>query len=238
MTVRDDASEAGGDIQRTDDSKDWLVIGWFTPDYRPLAVKLAGTLEAHGAPHHLFSKEKRHGVWDVRRKPSVIIEAMDAHPGKTLILMDVDCIVTGDLTPAARLTTDLAVSIKARPRKWQRGIVITLGSRVVVFRPTTQARSFVTDWVRLSEQAPVGASTEVGMAWAFVARPDVTYSHLDQRYAGLERDASHALDNVVVWHDSAHEKGQRTSLRNRIKSVERRWFRAGRTKSAMTKKIG
>jgi hypothetical protein len=238
MAMRDDAPGALGDLQRADSSKSWLVIAWFTPDYRALANKLAASLDAQGAPYHLFAKEKSHGRWDVRRKPSIVLEAMAAYPDKTLILMDVDCVVAGDLTPATQISTDLAVAVKARSSPWQRGIILTLGSRVVVFRPTEAARAFTAEWMRLSEQAKVGKSTEVGMAWAYVLRPDVTYTHLDQRYAGREIGAAYDLDNVVVWHDSEHEKESRLSIRNALKSIERRWFRAGRTKAAMQKKLG
>ncbi len=238
MAIRDDAPGALGDLKRLDSTKAWLVIGWFTPDYRPLAAKLAASLDAHGAPYHLFAKDKVHGGWDVRRKPSIVLDAMAAYPDKTLILMDVDCIVSGDLTPATQISSDLAVSVKARQSPWQRGVILTLGSRVVVFRPTTAARSFAAEWMRLSEQAKVGTSTEVGMAWAYVLRPDVSYTHLDQRYAGREVGTGYDLDKVVVWHDSEHGKGRGLSIRNALKSIERRWFRAGRTKAAMQKKAG
>jgi hypothetical protein len=233
--MRDDAP---GDLHRPDNNKTWLVIGWFTPDYRPLAAKLAASLDAHGAPYHLFAKEKVHGGWDVRRKPSIVLDAMAAYPDKTLILMDVDSVVSGDLTPATQIQGDLAVSVKARQSPWQRGVILTLGSRVVVFRPTPGARAFVEEWMRHCEQAKVGSSAEVGMAWAYVLRPDISYTHLDPRYAGREIGTSRDLDNVVVWHDSEHEKGRRPSLKGVLKDIERRWFRAGRTKAVLQKKLG
>ncbi len=236
--MRDDAPAAAGDFRKPDDKRPWLVIGWFTPDYRPLASKLAASLDAHDAPYHLFAREKSHGRWDVRRKPSIVLEAMAAYPDKTLILMDVDCIVGGDLAPATQISSDMAVSVKARQSPWQRGVIMTLGSRVVVFRPTEGARTFVAEWMRLCEQAKVGSSAEIGMAWAYVLHPEISYSHLDQRYAGREIGTGYDLDNIVVWHDSEHEKGHRLSIRAALKGIERRWFRAGRTKAALQKKLG
>ena len=76
-------------LQKADTTKAWLVFGWFTPDYRPLADKLAASLDEVGAPYHLFAEEKSHGRWDVRRKPSIVLDAMAAYPDKTLVLMDV-----------------------------------------------------------------------------------------------------------------------------------------------------
>ena len=69
---------------------DWLVIGWFTEDstYRPLAEAFGANLSQHGAPFHLFAKPSL-GAWNTRWKPAVVLEAMDAYPGKTLVLMDV-----------------------------------------------------------------------------------------------------------------------------------------------------
>src|SRR5262245_42953256 len=77
--------------------EDWLVIGWFTEDatYRPLAERFATNLAEHGAPFHLFAKPVLGKGWNTWRKPSVVLEAMDAYPGKAIVLMDVDCTVRG-----------------------------------------------------------------------------------------------------------------------------------------------
>jgi len=230
------ADDARGDIQRVDAGKDWLVSGWFTPDYRPLAAKLAANLDAQGAPYHLFAKEKHPRGWDATRKASVVLEAMDAHPGKTLVLMDVDCIVGGDLAPLTQFEGDIAVAVKARPSPLWRGVVITLGSRVVAFRPTAKARSFVSEWHQLCGQSKTG-SAEDAMAWAYVRRPDVSYILLDPRYEGREVDAGYNASDIVIWHESAHEKGSGRSLKMTLKHIERRWFRSGRTKAAIETKI-
>jgi len=233
----DHAPARAGDIRCVDASKDWLVCGWFTPDYRPLAAKFATNLDAHGAPYHLFAEEKHPDGWDTRRKPSVALKAMDAYPGKTLVLMDVDCIVRGDITPATHIAADVGVSVKARQSLRQRGITITLGSRVVIFRPTEGARAFAAEWMRLCDQAKIG-SAEDSMVWAYTLRPDISYTHLDPRHAGREIGAGYDLDNIVIWHESEHEKGHWRSLKMALKHFERRWFRAGRTKAAMQTKLG
>jgi hypothetical protein len=94
---------------------DWLAIGWFTEDstYRPLAEALAANLSQHGAPFHLFAKPSL-GAWNTRRKPAVVLEAMDAYPGKTLVLMDVDCRLRGDIEPVTQIGGDVGIVVIAR----------------------------------------------------------------------------------------------------------------------------
>jgi hypothetical protein len=211
---------------------DWLVIGWFTedPTYRPLAEAFAANLAEHGAPYHLFAKPAGKG-WSTRRKPSVVLEAMDAHPGKTLVLMDVDCIVRGDIAPVAAISGDVGITVLARNmrkrREWRHWIATEASSRVVVFRPTEGARAFLRRWADQIERSHVNHD-EHSMVWAFLASPDVSFSYIPQTYSG--REASKLPDGVIV-HDSAHDR-QRRHERGLIKHLLRmieRPFRTGRT---------
>jgi|RhiMethySRZTD1v2_1073278.scaffolds.fasta_scaffold846012_3 hypothetical protein len=99
--MRDDLSLSGDLIGGQ--VGDWLVTGWFTPNYRPLAEAFAANLSEHGAPFHLFAKPSL-GAWNTRRKPAVVLEAMDAYPGKTVVLMDVDCRLRATSSPWRRST--------------------------------------------------------------------------------------------------------------------------------------
>jgi hypothetical protein len=67
---------------------DWLVIGWFTPDYRPVAEKLAASLIAHGAPFHLMAKPKLGKGWNTLRKPSVVLELQERRRTQAGVLAD------------------------------------------------------------------------------------------------------------------------------------------------------
>jgi hypothetical protein len=171
------------------------------------------------------------GQGGVLRKAAVVLDTMDAYPGKTLVLMDVDCIVRGDVAPVTNIATDVALTIKPRLSRnllrWQRRLLVTVGSRVMVFRPTEGARSFAQEWDRLCSQTKSGRSAEIPLAWAFLLRPDVTYTQLDKKYAGREADVSgNAPSDAVICHDRAH--GKRTLLR----AIEQHLFRKGRTKGA------
>jgi hypothetical protein len=219
---------------------DWLAIGWFTPDYRPLAEKLAASLREHGAPFHLFARTKPVKGWSTHQKPAVVMAAMDAYPGKTLVLMDVDCIVTGDIAPVTRIAGDVGLAIKARRGRRSR-IVFTLSSRVVVFRPTPGARVFAEMWD--AECVASGRlNDEPAMAWAFIKHPELAYSHLDQRYIGREVDAANSIDGITIWHDSAHERARRRSspvkrFRDAVKSVEKLFFRRGATRAELQREL-
>src|SRR5688572_28398855 len=135
--MRDDLS-ASGDLVGGQVG-DWLVTGWFTPDYWQLAEAFAANLTEHRARYHLFAKPKSERGWNTWRKPSVVLEAMDAYPDRTIVLMDVDCAVRGDIAPLTRIEADVGLNMKARqPRthgRWKRRLTISISSRVVTFRP-------------------------------------------------------------------------------------------------------
>jgi hypothetical protein len=77
------------DLHSANQQTSWAVIGWFTPDYRPLAQSFAANLSQNSVPFHLFAREKQGHGWSTLAKPAVVLKAMERHPGKTLILMDV-----------------------------------------------------------------------------------------------------------------------------------------------------
>lgn len=226
-----------------EDQRGWLAIGWFTPDYRPLAETFAANLDQHGVPYHLFAKPALDGGWDTRRKPSVVLEAMSRYPSKTLVLMDVDCIVRGDITPVVVGDgADVGFTIKARPvsgrdRQSRKRVTLTVSSRVAVFRPTDGARAFVREWERLCDRAGAGGDEE-HMVWAYLLRPDISYVQIDQRYAG--REVSGDVENAIIVHNSVHDKAEQAwwSPMPALKAFERRWLRTGHTKAAMDHRIG
>ena len=194
----DTLAETAGDITGGTVG-DWLVIGWFTPDYRPLAEAFAANLAEHGAPFHLFAKPKLAPGWNTSRKPAVVLEALDAYPGKTVVLMDVDCIVRGDVAPVANIAGDVGITVLARNMKrrdkWQHWIAAECSSRVVVFRNTDGARAFARRWAEQIEQSNVNHD-EHSMIWAFLSCPDVRFDYIDPAYSG--REVSQLPDGVIV----------------------------------------
>jgi hypothetical protein len=221
---------------------DWLVIGWFTPDYRPLAETFSANLAEHGIPFHLFARPKLARGWNTQQKPSVVLDAMDVYPGRILVLMDVDCTCRGSIDALSYIDGDVGINIGARQarkgRAWQKGIIIVASSRVVVFRPTHGACAFVKEWERLChaggiDESRAGGGDETAMAWAYLRCSQVDYAYLHSRYVGQEAGVS-APDAVIV-HDSVHDKALLripgwTGAKAMLRTFERRFLRTGRTK--------
>ena len=215
----------------------WLVTGWFTPDYRPLAEAFAANLSERGAPYHLFAKPAL-DAWNTLRKPTVVLEAMDRYPDQTIILADVDCVIRGDIAPAAQIRGDVGVTVIARNtrkgRRWSHSLLVELSSRVVIFRPTDGARAFAQAWADEIERSTI-RHDENSMAWAYLSSPGVRFDYIDQAYSGRETGT---VPDAVIVHDSAHDE-QRRAARGRFKQAlrafERRFLRTGRTRSSRLK---
>jgi hypothetical protein len=235
---------AGADDLRGGTPRDWLVIGWFTPDYRPLALRFAANLALHDVPFHLFARPKLSEGWNTSQKPSVVLDAMDDYPGKALILMDVDCVVNGNVAPAAILDGDVGITVIAQnvpgrmdrrlrhgaERKWHHWIAVECSSRVVVFRPTAGARAFVEEWRERVETSTFNHD-EHSMVWAYLRCPEVAFRYIDARYSGRELAQ---LPDAVIGHDSEHGKlkaERRGGISALLRALERRYLRTGRTQS-------
>jgi hypothetical protein len=223
---------ADGDI-RGGQVGHWLLVGWFTPNYRPLAQRFAADLEQHGTPFRLFAKPAL-GTWSTSRKPSVVIEAMDLYPGKTIVLADVDCIIQGDVAPVADVAGDVGICVIAKNvvkgetiRPW---LSVETSSRVVVFKPTDGARTFAQRWAAEIERSST-KHDEHALSWAYLRSQDVRFEFIDQAYSGREISI---YPDAVIAHDSAHEKQRRDDM-SVLKRVLRRIekpFRTGRTKAS------
>ena len=222
----------------------WLVAGWFTPDYRPLAETFAANLAEHGAPYHLWAKPTLASGWNTSRKPSVVLEAMDAYPGKTLVLLDVDCMVKGDIEPLTQVAGDVGITViaqnvkghagrrlrRGRDAQWRHWIGVECSSRVVVFRPTAGARAFAEAWKRQVDTSTVNHD-EHSMVWAFLECQGVDFHYIDRRYSGRELSD---LPDAVIGHDSAHSNqkaGNRGRFKRALRAIERRWLRSGRMRT-------
>jgi hypothetical protein len=212
---------------------DWIAVGWFTPDYRPLAEAFAANLSAHGAPFHLFAKPADAG-WSTRRKPSVVLAAMHRYPGKTVVLMDVDCVVHGDIAPVAEVSGDVGIIVTARNvrrrRRWAHWLAVECSSRVVVFRPTEGARAFARTWADTIEQSDVDHD-EHSQAWAMLYSLGTTsFDFIPQRYSAREVGQ---IPDAVIEHDSAHDQERRAArgpFKTLLRRFEARFLRTGRTR--------
>lgn len=168
----------------------------------------------------------------------MVLEAMDAYPGKTVILMDVDCLVRGDIEPVTQIGGDVGIVVIARNvrrrRRWAHWLSVECSSRVVVFRPTEGARAFARTWADTIERSTVNHD-EHSMAWAYLSSPGIHFDYIDQRFSAREIGQ---IADALIEHDSAHDEARRAS-RGRFKTLlrefERRVLRTGRTRQSRLK---
>lgn len=185
----------------------FVVCGWFTPDYRHWWNRLRKNLDTIGAHHDFVERRKADGGWEIntQRKPAEILAAIERHPGKTIIFLDVDCAVTGrldDLAELAAIPGDVALYHRT---KWRRSGIVGGGPRTgtMVLRPTPKAREFVTQWCEASLQAPRYTVDQDSVKVALGRVPGLTVTYLDVRYCAVPADK---CASPVILHDRASQK--------------------------------
>lgn len=228
-----------------DTAQDWLVIGWFTPDYRPLAERFASNLATHSTPFHLFARSKVAAGWNTAQKPDVVLHAMSMYPDKTLVLMDLDCTIHGDVSPVIDVPGDVGITVTARnlrgrpdrhwrvgeDKRWKHQIAVERSSRVAVFKPTSGACAFALKW-RDQVVNSIVNHDEHSMVWAFLHSAGVQFSYIDAKYSGREAGQ---LPDAIIEHQSEHNRLKalgRSGFGEMLKSLERRYLRTGRTKAS------
>lgn len=191
------------DILSTASIDRWVVIGWFTPDYREMTTKLATLMDDFKTPYHFFEKRKPDGVaWEefTRMKPSIVLEAMARYPDKVLVLVDVDIDVRGSLAPMPEIAGDVAFYMKSRNPRGNR-IRFHCSSRAMVFKPTAGATAFVKVWGEKCAAAGRYVFDETMLMLALVECPETAFSALPARYSA--RDIDDAPSDAVLLHHSA-----------------------------------
>lgn len=134
----------------------WIVCGWYTPDYEHWFRKLELSLIEHGAPYDFQAVPKIAGGWERNtcRKAGFVLDALDRHPGKTVIFLDVDCVVTGSLGPLADLPCDIALNFAVLRKKRRINLVPLTGH--IVINQTPKARALMEAWARASDDPEFG----------------------------------------------------------------------------------
>jgi Nucleotide-diphospho-sugar transferase len=216
---RHGAERGLGDL-RSGVPKGWLVAGYFTPDYRHWTTPLIASLEAHGAPYHLFAWPACPLGRDAttRLKPQAILRAMDQYPTQTIIWLDVDCEIAGDLLPLTATRADLAARAvlkhpDRRRAKQQRRWLVIWRTGTLVIRPTPQARAFVEAWAERCATAQGDANDQDGFLEALTNASDITLEPLAAKWCAR---VGEGIAGTVVRHAggprgsvAAREKRQR-----------------------------
>ena len=178
---------------------DYIVAGYYTPDYAPWASALRASLYAHGQPYNLMAVPKADGGWEANtlRKATEVANAMSCHPDKVIIWLDVDCIVHGDLSPLAELWgVDVSVYMHGRRRRLG-GYKLHCITRTIVLRPTPGARDFVERWKELSAAARWGDVDQTTFLLAMGESTQTSFQPLERKWSAAEGEEG------IIVHDRA-----------------------------------
>ncbi|MFA5958263.1 hypothetical protein [Hyphomicrobium sp.] len=212
------------DIRRSFDS-DFVVIGFFTPNYEPSASAFSKNLIEHRISHHLYARPVLGDSWysQTRQKPTVLALARTDYPDRPLIFMDVDCTVRGDVSGILQSPGDLAMRTKGTALgSVRRALKPT--TRVLLLRPTAGADAFVAAWEAGCQHAGKGDSAEAVLIEVMSDSPErYAVGTLPLTYAGIE--LHDAPVNAVIVHDSIHDQ---TRPAWALRRSAQRYFRAGR----------
>lgn len=199
----------------------YMVCGWYTPDYAKWVAPLRLSLDRVHAPHDFVCVERERGGWELNtlRKPAMMEEAMRRHPGKTIIFLDVDAVVTGSLDELASINADIGVHFTIKVKS-NGNHALFARSGTMVLKPTRMARNFVSTWRSLSSGAPFGWVDQSTLLEAVLQTPGVTIEQLDVRYCATRKDL---VERPIVLHDNASAKERKVPpwLRALVGSVGR-----------------
>jgi hypothetical protein len=187
----------------------YIVCGWYTPDYTPWRDKLVASLDGLGIPHDIVEVEKREGGWELNTmsKPVQIAAAMRRHPDKRIVFLDVDCEVTGTLREfeaVAAIAGDVGCFVRTRFRS-NGSTLFRPRSGTLVFSPTAAARYFVAAWVALGAEAPRYAVDQDTMLVAFGKVSGLSITWLDLSACATAGDK---CAHPVILHDSASRESK------------------------------
>jgi hypothetical protein len=141
------------------------------------------------------------GSWEANTtaKPAQILAAIDRHPGKVVVFLDVDCEVKAPLDQLATITGDVGFYIRTRYRRFG-GIRFGARPGTVVIRPTAAARTYVEAWAAAAREAPLGSVDQSAQMVAMGRVPWCSFTMLPVEYCATVGDKVQA---PIVLHDRA-----------------------------------
>jgi hypothetical protein len=126
---------------------------------------------------------------------------MRDYPGQTLVLMDVDCKVRGDISDLILLEPDVILTLKRKATKL--GEALLPCSRVIVVKPTKGGATFVRSWQEGCRNGSKGSDETALIKTIEQSGGAFSIGALPQRFTGTElRDAK---ANAIIVHKSVHD---------------------------------
>lgn len=204
-----------------------IVTGFYTPDYQPLAIKFSDNLQAHGVPHVLYDVPKAAWARAILLKPQIVARAMADHPGATVILMDIDCLISSTVAPVADFNGDISLFVGVRFKKAvgkkRTRLRVLPSSRIIAWKPTPKSRALLDNWASFCEehQADVPQTDDEQILMLAIGKTaGLAVNVIEGRYSA--RDPQYALPDSVVIHHSAHNQKLERSFKYRFKKIKRR----------------
>jgi hypothetical protein len=135
-----------------------IVCAWHTRSHRHWAFALQATCELTGHEHDVIEVPEAPSGWEANtcQKARHLLAAMDKYPNRSIVFVDVDCEVKGDLSPLVDLPGDFGIHFIVKRRS--NGARMRLRSGTLVVRPTPAARRLVEAWAVESALARTGWS--------------------------------------------------------------------------------
>ena len=193
----------------------YVVVAWYTPDYRELAAKFQSNLVAFGIPYQFLAYPKEVSSRNFRRrthcKPEVVASSLKFNPDKAIVLMDVDCIVRDKIDDMIRPGLDVSMGFMAR-RKGN-SLRASASSRVIVFHNTEKAKELAREWMKCCEEFN-NLSDEQCLTIAITRVDGLMIERLPRKYVGIEE--SKADPDSIIVHRS--ENAKRRKFTYRVKS--------------------
>jgi len=175
----------------------WMVSGFYTPDYAHWYERLKFNLMGFDQPFFFAEAKKLGGGWEANclAKAGHVADMMARFPNKTIVWIDVDCQVTASLEPLARIPGDIGVRFYTKGRRG-RAVILRVAAGTLVFKPNEAARRFVHRWRANSATAPFGEDDEATLTRTVTSIHGVAISQIDD--AGLVKHdyASKDADKV------------------------------------------
>lgn len=187
----------------------YIAIGFFTPDYKPLADNFSRNLSSFEMPHHLYAVRQDEWQRAILMKPTIVLRALKDYPQRTIVLMDVDCKVCGTIDHEILEMSRADITLPARMKRGARrhGRVL-FSSRVMFIQQTAAAKKLIERWEALcsSAKAPLFGRLcdERELVGAIGASRETTISFSSDIIAGL--DIRNAPQGAKIVHVSEHSK--------------------------------
>jgi hypothetical protein len=180
-----------------------VVCGWYTPDYQHWWDKLRPSLERHGSEHDFIEVEKQDGGWEANTmaKSHQLLAAMDRHPDKVIVFLDVDCDVRAPIAPLADLVSaDVGFYIRSKRSSSGRIKLGSIRSGTLVVRPTSGARAFVELWAAESKSSRWGEVDQDTMLLTIGKTHACSFQNIPVAYCATVGDK---VQSPAIFHDSA-----------------------------------